>query len=174
MLLSGPSRWKRRDGQFRQTSTLGSWLKASTGRLRPYRSLEYLGYWQQNIGNTAQVEREEWNAYWDELLKAKIAQPADREQFDHDFTNTDRQFASPRPGLQCMFAWHLDEAERLDVREQLAKAVKERINQLLEAVVKIKSIRNKAANGCCIAAASTSESDHQHHFTGTLIAERPL
>ena len=67
-------------------------------------------------------------------MKAKIAEPADRDQFDHDFTNTGRQSATPRPGIQCTFAWHLDEAERLDSGEQLAKAVKERINQLLEAV----------------------------------------
>ena len=95
---------------------------------------EYLEYWQQNIRNTAQIERQEWNAYWNELWKAKIAEPADRDQFDHDFTNTDRQFASPRPGLQCTFAWDLDEAERLDARGQLAKAVKGRINELLEAL----------------------------------------
>ena len=43
----------------------------------------------------------------------------------------------------------------------------------LKLSVKIKLIRHKAANGCCIAAASTSKSDHQHHF-GTLIAERPF
>ena len=55
---------------------------------------EYLEYWQQNIRNTAQIERQEWNAYWNELWKAKIAEPADRDQFDHDFTNTDRQFAA--------------------------------------------------------------------------------
>ena len=95
---------------------------------------EYLRYWQTNIRNTVQVQRQKWNSYWDELVKAQIAEPADREQFDNDFTNTDRQFASPRPGIQCTFAWHLDEAERLDARGQLAKAVKERINQLLEAI----------------------------------------
>lgn len=98
------------------------------------RLAEYLRYWQQNIKATGQVGREDWNAYWDELLKAKIAEPADREQFDHDFTNTDRNSASPRPGIQCTFAWKLDEAETLDARGQLVNAVKERINQLLEAL----------------------------------------
>ena len=98
------------------------------------RLAEYLRYWQLNIKNTGLVGREVWNAYWDKLVKAKIAEPADRDQFDHDFTNTGRQSATPRPGIQCTFAWHLDEAERLDSGEQLAKAVKERINQLLEAV----------------------------------------
>jgi hypothetical protein len=95
---------------------------------------EYLRYWQNNIGRTAQVEREKWNEYWEELVRAKIAEPADREPFDHDFTHTDRHFASPRPGIQCTFAWQLDEAERLDARGRLVKAVKERINQLLDAI----------------------------------------
>jgi hypothetical protein len=109
---------------------------------------EYLRYWEHNIRNTTQVERLRWNAYWDELVKTKIADPADREAFNQDFTNTNRHFASPRPGIRCTFAWSLDEAERLDSQEQvsvgkgmptrarsaLAKAIKERINQLLDAV----------------------------------------
>jgi hypothetical protein len=33
-----------------------------------------------------------------------------------------------------MFNWDLDEAERLDARDELTKAVKGRINQLLEAL----------------------------------------
>jgi hypothetical protein len=33
-----------------------------------------------------------------------------------------------------MFAWNLDDAVRLDARGQLTKAVKERINQLLEVI----------------------------------------
>jgi hypothetical protein len=95
---------------------------------------DYLRYWQRNIGSATQVERRDWNAYWEELLKAKIAKPSDRDQFDHDFTNTDRQFASPRPGLNCAFSWDLDEAERLDARGQFAQAVKQSIDGLLEAL----------------------------------------
>jgi hypothetical protein len=95
---------------------------------------EYLRYWQQNIRNTAQVERQDWNEYWDKLVKAQIAALADHKKFDRDFTDTDRQTASPRPGIYCMFNWDLDEAERLDTRDELTKAVKGRINQLLEAL----------------------------------------
>jgi hypothetical protein len=67
-------------------------------------------------------------------VKAKIAEPAGHKQFDRDFTDTKREFASPRPGLKCTFVWSFDDAERLDAQVQLAKAVKERINQLLEAL----------------------------------------
>jgi hypothetical protein len=43
---------------------------------------EYTSYWQQHISNTSQIERRDWNEYWDKLVKAKIAEPADREEFD--------------------------------------------------------------------------------------------
>ena len=106
---------------------------------------EYLRYWQQNIQNTRQVRREDWSAYWDELLKAKIAEPADREQFDRDFTSTDRPSAAPRPGISCTFAWKLDEAERFDARGQLANAVRTASTNSLKPSAKIKSIEHKGA-----------------------------
>lgn len=95
---------------------------------------QYLRYWQERIGNTGQIERHDWDQYWRELVSAKIAEPADREQFDRDFTNTGRSSASPRPGIMCEFAWRLDRAEELDARGELIEAVRLRINQLLEAL----------------------------------------
>ena len=99
--------------------------------------VEYLRYWQKNVGTTTKIERHDWNEYWVDLMKTKIAGPNDREQFEVDFTNTKRNSASPRPGLVCRFVWNLDEAERLDGRGQFAKTVKQRINELLEAVGEI-------------------------------------
>lgn len=93
---------------------------------------EYLYHWQQNIRNTAQIERRHWDDYWDKLLKAKIAEASDREDFNRNYTNTNRPSATPRPGIACTFLWNLDEAERLDARGLLTKAVKERVNQLLD------------------------------------------
>ena len=112
----------------------GYWIKGLCWMETTMPLLEYLSYWQQNIRNTNQINRRDWNEYWDKLVKAKIAEPAGRERFDRDFTDTKREFASPRPGLKCTFVWSLDEAERLDARGQLTKDVKERINQLLEAL----------------------------------------
>jgi hypothetical protein len=87
------------------------------------------------IKRTTQVKRSDWNEYWYKLIKEKIAEPADREQFDRDFTNTARRdSASPRPGILCRFVWTLAEAEHLDARGQLLKRVNERINQLLKAL----------------------------------------
>jgi hypothetical protein len=72
---------------------------------------------------------------WDKLVQAKIAEPADRKEFDRNFTNTaGRHKAGPRPGVRCTFVWNLDEGARLDARGQLTNTGKERINQLLEAL----------------------------------------
>jgi hypothetical protein len=96
---------------------------------------QYLSYWKRNIKNTHKVERHECNTYWKRLVKEKIAEPADRKAFDRDFTDTvGRHFAIPRPGIQCAFVWGLDEAERLDDRGQLKEVIKDRINQLLDAL----------------------------------------
>ena len=95
---------------------------------------QYMSYWQQQIRKTAQIGRPDWNGYWKKLEEMNIAQSADRLQFDRDFTNTGKQTATPRPGIQCTSVWSLDEAERLDAQGQLTEAVKQRINQLLHAV----------------------------------------
>jgi hypothetical protein len=96
---------------------------------------EYMQYWLEHIGDAGQIERQDWNEYWSDLVKVKIAKATDREEFDLRFTNTDRNWASPRPGLACEYVWNLDEAERLDdVGGKFAKAVRERVNQLLEAI----------------------------------------
>jgi hypothetical protein len=87
-----------------------------------------------DIKNVVQIERQDWDEYWDKLVKANLVVPADRIEFDRDFTHTDRNTATPRPGIHCMFVWSLDAAERLDTRGQLEQAVRDRINQLLEAL----------------------------------------
>ena len=47
---------------------------------------DYIHYWQQNIAHTGQIERRDWDDYWNNLVKQKIADQADREAFDDDFT----------------------------------------------------------------------------------------
>ena len=95
---------------------------------------EYMGYWLKRIHDARQIERREWDLYWKTLEQEKIAQREDRETFDRYFTNTGRASATPRPGIQCAFDWHLEEAERLDARGKFKNAVKGRINTLLEAL----------------------------------------
>ena len=95
---------------------------------------EYMRYWLKCIHGAGQIERRDWDRYWRDLVTEKIAKPENRESFDRYFTNTGRASATPRPGIQCAFDWRLDEAERLDGRGYLRNAVRERINELLEAL----------------------------------------
>src|SRR5439155_691922 len=95
---------------------------------------QYVLYWQKEIGITEQLARHDWDEYWNKLVEAGIANSSDRKRFDVDFTKTGRQSASPRPGLQCVSIWSLEEAERLDDRGHLGKSLKERINHLLDAI----------------------------------------
>lgn len=97
---------------------------------------EYMRHWQRNIGETRQVDRADWRTFWDELVRLEFAQQADREQFDRDFTDTNRNSASPRPGIRCSFVWPFEEAERLDTQKsrQFGAAIKQRVNELLVAV----------------------------------------
>jgi hypothetical protein len=96
---------------------------------------DYMWHWLERIGDVGQIERRGWDQYWRNLVNEKIADPRDRERFDHDFTNTQRASATPRPGIACTFDWRFDEAARLDDdRGQLTNAVIMRVNQLLEAL----------------------------------------
>jgi len=95
---------------------------------------DYVRYWQEHIGKTRQIDRADWPAFWERLERLGFAQDADREQFDRDFTATGRGFASPRPGLACVYSWALAEAERSDGRGTFVPDVRDRINELLRAV----------------------------------------
>ena len=95
---------------------------------------EYMSYWESNIGSVVQIQRKDWGGYWKELVNTNIVEDSERNKLDDDFTNTQRQTATPRPGLNCVFPWSLAEAERIDSSGKFAIAVKERINQLLGAI----------------------------------------
>ena len=103
---------------------------ARRARRRDYEGAAFIEKWIRQ----RKIERRDWDQYWRNLENEKIAAPEDREGFDRDFTNTARASATPRPGIRCTFDWHLDEAELLDARGELRKAVRKRINQLLEAL----------------------------------------
>jgi hypothetical protein len=64
-----------------------------------------LDLWQNKIGDTTAVHRDDWDAYWDWLVQEEIALPEDRTGFDRHFTATQRQTATPRPGLKLSRRW---------------------------------------------------------------------
>jgi hypothetical protein len=83
----------------------------------------YIGLWQAEIEKTNAVKREEWDAYWAWLIQEQLATPDDRSEFDRHFTATNRQTATPRPGLMVVRRWELTEAETLDGQHQLGAKI---------------------------------------------------
>ena len=95
---------------------------------------EYMAFWVEEIADAHQVNRSDWDDYWDWLLEHKIAAPEDRERFARDFDNTRRQDATPRPGLRLARSWGLEEAEALDARGALVRAVRQELQTALTAL----------------------------------------
>jgi len=94
----------------------------------------YCEYWLREMVRTREVNRDEWEEYWSSLQAAQIVQARDKNTFDAEFTLTKRQKAHPRPGLRCEYRWPLKEAKRLDDRNKFTEAVRDRVNQMLEAL----------------------------------------
>jgi hypothetical protein len=95
---------------------------------------DYCEYWLREMASTREVNRDEWEEYWSRLEAAQMVQAQDKTTFDAEFTQTKRQKAHPRPGLRCEYRWPLKEAKRLDDRNKFVGAVRDRVNQMLEAL----------------------------------------
>ncbi len=89
--------------------------------------------WRQRIDHEGEIPRERWNDYWKWLEAERIATSENRDEFDLHFTQTQRQKASPRPGLRLARSWPLADAETLDSRNALADAVRGALDQALTA-----------------------------------------
>ncbi len=95
---------------------------------------DYLEFWIARIREARAVPRHEWNQYWNMLVREKIVQEVEREDFDREFSNTKREIGTPRPGIACYRPWSLDEAEKLDATNEFVKQVRLTINQMLNAL----------------------------------------
>ena len=95
---------------------------------------DYLRLWEERIATEVSVPRDDWEAYWSWLIEEGIARDEDWPEFERDFTETDRQTATPRPGLMLARCWPLAAAEELDSRSALTTAVREGIDEALAAV----------------------------------------
>ena len=95
---------------------------------------DYLQLWEQRIVSAGNVPRDEWPSYWSWLIGQEIAKEEDRPEFDRAFTETDRQTATPRPGLMLARRWPLAQAEDLDSRGAFASAVRAALEEALAAV----------------------------------------
>lgn len=91
----------------------------------------YLDIWVDRISSEGMVPREEWLRYWAWLENERIACPHDWPEFERHFVNTNRQMASPRPGISLSRRWPLSEAEELDDRGKFAKQVADALDHAL-------------------------------------------
>lgn len=93
----------------------------------------YIEIWTGRINDERIVPREQWNAYWRWLESERIACAENRAEFDRHFTNTQRNSASPRPGLWLSRRWSFADAEDLDARGHLANEVRAALDTALAA-----------------------------------------
>jgi hypothetical protein len=83
----------------------------------------YIALWQARIDETVSLKRADWDGYWTWLIREGLAAPDDRPEFDRHFTATNRQTATPRPGLMVVRHWDLTQAEALDGQHKLATEI---------------------------------------------------
>lgn len=112
----------------------GFMAKGLTWTTSTVKAADYTRYWEKHIGETRQIDRADWPAFWERLRHLGFAQPTDREQFDRDFTRTSRKSASPRPGIACIYRWPFEKAEQLDATGKFVAEVRKRVNDVLVAV----------------------------------------
>jgi hypothetical protein len=79
----------------------------------------YVAYWAERIEQLGALRRDDWRQELDRLRRDGIVNDDDVEQFQRDFTNTDRNHATPRPGLRLERAWDLTDALKPDFPVEL-------------------------------------------------------
>lgn len=90
---------------------------------------EYLSLWEEHIAQAGSVPREEWDELWQWLQDEQLAEANDRLDFDQHFTGTNRQTASPRPGIALARRWPLLDAETLDSRGSFGNEVRDAVDE---------------------------------------------
>jgi len=95
--------------------------------------LEYVEYWGKHRGDLAQVQRDNFDAFFNKLVDDGLATLHDRTEFDRRFTNTERQTINVCPGLTISRRWSLDDARDLDDAGQLVPTVRSALMEALSA-----------------------------------------
>ena len=95
---------------------------------------DYCAYWVEHISGSRELVRSEWDSYLTMLQANSILDASGRDAFEQELAGSQRQKASPRPGLFCEVTWHLAEAAQLDARRIFIDAVRHRINEMLGAL----------------------------------------
>jgi hypothetical protein len=94
----------------------------------------YVSYWLKEIATTRVLRRDEWKTALDRLIRARIATEGDVPQFRSDFDATERQTATPRPGLRVVYPWPNHRIGRHEFADDLRARIDEAFRALGEPV----------------------------------------
>ncbi len=95
---------------------------------------EYATYWIERIGETRQLRPEQYDEYVERLVDDRVIDAEHRAQFRRIFQSKPLDHATPRPGLEALVSWSLEEAERLDSDGAFTATVRDRANEMLAAL----------------------------------------
>lgn len=90
----------------------------------------YVAYWAERIRVLGVYRREEWRRELEQLESDGILDKSDAEQFQRDFTNTERSHATPRPGLRLEREWDLTKALQPAFRTELRTSLHQALGAL--------------------------------------------
>ncbi|HCU11028.1 MAG TPA: hypothetical protein DGB72_02760 [Gemmatimonadetes bacterium] len=90
----------------------------------------YAAYWVAHIDSAHALPRAEWDAELERLIAARMVTREDLPQFDADFRSTDREKATPRPGMRVVYAWPNHRIRQ----PEFPAAVRKRVSEVLSAL----------------------------------------
>lgn len=92
----------------------------------------YVAYWVERIAVLGIYRRDDWLHDIELLRRDGILDADDAEQFERDFTNTDRNHATPRPGLRLARQWDITDALQPSFPEDLRAKLRHALGALGE------------------------------------------
>lgn len=95
---------------------------------------DYISFWQSEIGSSGTISRAGWPQYLARLIDEQVIVDGYQEAFDRAFTYTDRENATPRPGLRLVHSWPIADAEQRDTERRLVGEVRTKIDEALRAL----------------------------------------
>jgi hypothetical protein len=113
----------------------GFMSKGLTWTRTSLRTDAYVSYWVEHIAGLGVYRREDWKREVARLRDEAILDAADVEQFERDFTNTERNHATPRPGLRLEQTWELARALQPGFPAELRATLRQAFSALGEASV---------------------------------------
>jgi Endonuclease NucS len=103
---------------------------------------EYVRYWRTRIDGLAAIPRDRWDEELERLIADGIFARSDEGQFAADFRETERNMATPRPGLIVVRRWPRDVALSPDFPPSLRDALRDFLSALGEPTAWLESNPN--------------------------------